>query len=439
MGSGKIEPTEILAQRPLLMERFEVITILGEGAAGAVYKVKDRNRGDAVVALKVLVNQSAFDEHTKKRFKEEWLISSKLVHKNIVTAYELIELDDAIAYTMEFVQGRELSEVLGLAHRDLHWVDRVFSQLLEALQFLHKNGVFHRDIKLENILVDREGTLKLSDLGLMKINRQDKLTKTGVLLGTAQYMPPEYIRSGQYGISSEVYAVGVVLYEVLSRKRWMAELSGNEAIEKLIKINFTFPKLTTNEIPKKYHYILQRSLNPEPDQRFQTVKRMQEAFAKSVEYYEQDKHVKDFEKDFQSLEAHIDTPRSTGGSALSNRTSMFHLVAGMALCMVLITVGTALFRSGYLHSQIVPSEKTYQAVYLNSNGTVSEKMTVQVGTAGALLLSKQFCPQGFLSFTDTTLQCDATSYRAVILENESDYTIKLYSGFSLKGKLILQR
>jgi len=275
MDSG--EKTTVL-NRPLLSTRFEVIKVLGDGAAGVVYHAKDKFRAGREVALKVLTNSKAFDDKTIERFREEMRISREIRHPNLVEAYELLSLDDTIAFSMEYVPGSDLAKLFRKKKFSGEQVDLIYDQLLGALEELHSHAVLHRDIKLENILLREDGTIKLSDLGLMKQYKKE-LTATGVILGTAHYLPPEYVREGKYDVRSEIYVLGTMLFEMVTGRRWLTELSGNKVIEHLIKTNFAFPLESLIDVDKKFRRILERSVCYKPSDRFQNVAEMRRAFA----------------------------------------------------------------------------------------------------------------------------------------------------------------
>jgi serine/threonine-protein kinase len=256
------------------MERFELVRPLGDGAAGSVFLVKDRQNGGAEVALKILVNSGAFDENTYARFLEEMRTSAAVRHPNIVQAYEFLQLTDTIAFTMEWVDGKNLGQLFEERRFDYEEVDYIFDQLLSALGELHDHGIVHRDIKLENILLAYDGTVKLSDLGLMKRINSEGLTRSGVLLGTAQYLPPEYVQQGHYDVRGDIFALGTVLYELLTGERRFSDKFGMEVIEQRIKNNFSIPKIALTNLPRKYYYLLSRSMDRDPTVRFQSVDEM---------------------------------------------------------------------------------------------------------------------------------------------------------------------
>src|SRR5262249_19358674 len=148
----------------------------------------------------------------------------------------------------------------------------------------------HRDVKLENILLTEDGGVKLADLGLLKrLGNEKGMTRTGVLLGTAQYMPPEYVKNGVYDERSDVYAAGLALYELLTGERRLHHLKGMEALDYLIKSDFhVAPLLRTSRglLPTKYKKILERSLDPSPRKRFANVAELKQAFVLPMEHYQ---------------------------------------------------------------------------------------------------------------------------------------------------------
>lgn len=280
MADSSSDAARLLSSQPLLARRFALVRVLGSGGAAAVFHVKDAERGGEDVALKVLTNSGAFDERTLARFQAEVALLQEISHPHIVRAFDFISLGHTVAYTMELVRGRELSRSLRPGTLTLPQLDAIFRQILSALHELHSRGVFHRDLKLENILYSEEAGIKLADFGLMKIKRLSHDTEAGLLLGTAQYLPPEYIRSGRYDARSDLYCVGLLLYELLTGARWLAEFSGNESISYLVERNFVVPHPLPSTVPLKYHRIIDRALMPEVKRRYQSAYDMLMAFSK---------------------------------------------------------------------------------------------------------------------------------------------------------------
>jgi|GEM_PF-4118892 len=266
--------TTIIDQVPSLARRYRVLGTLGEGTGSAVYLVSDLQDNGKQYALKVLMNDEAFDEHTLERFKDEMRVCATLRHPNLIQAYDFIDLGDKFAFTMEYIKGNDLRTIFKSPKVDYDQIDSLLEQLLSALSELHSNDIVHRDLKLENILIREDGLLKLSDLGLMKRLGADGLTRTGVLLGTVHYMPPEYIQTYYYDHRGDIYAVGIILLELLTKKRRLSKMTGQQAIQHLLEKDFEIPKLLFHGLPKKYTYILSRALEKDMDQRYQQVDQM---------------------------------------------------------------------------------------------------------------------------------------------------------------------
>ncbi len=279
MAKTTNEASRMITTQPLLAKRFELIKVLGSGGAAAVFHVKDNERGGEEVALKVLTNSGVFDALTLSRFEAEVALLQEINHPHIVRAYDFISLGHTVAYTMELVRGKELSRYLKPGSLGYGSIDSIFRQLLSALHELHSRGVFHRDLKLENLLYCEESGIKLADFGLMKIKRTSRDTQAGVLLGTAQYLPPEYIRSNRYDARSDLYCVGLLLFEMVSGTRWLSKFSGNDSITYLVERNFVVPYELPLTVPRKYHRIIEKAIKADAKRRYQSAYDMLVAFA----------------------------------------------------------------------------------------------------------------------------------------------------------------
>lgn len=250
-----------------LANRFRVVRILGSGGLSSVYLVEDHLSNGAYRALKIL-KDNKLDPENLIRFKEEFAVLEKIEHPNLIKAYELVEINNSIGYLMEVVVGSNLLEVVRNKKLEYLEIELIFSSVLSALFELHNNKLAHRDIKLENVLIGEDGSVKLSDLGLMKRTDTSDNSETGVLLGTSQYLPPEYVKHSVYNFRSDLYAVGLMLYECLAGKRWLEGKNGQVAIDYLREMKFEFPKLALAGLPHKYQRILEIALASQPWKRF---------------------------------------------------------------------------------------------------------------------------------------------------------------------------
>ena len=189
---------------------------LGEGGMGVVYKAVDVNL-DRTVALKFLSSELSRDPGLIERFQTEAKAQANLNHTNIATLYNFINVDGNWLIAMEYVDGMNLEQTI---HRNgvMQYQDAVplFKQALLGIGFAHRFGIVHRDIKPANIMINRHGIVKVMDFGIAKILSGRRLTRTGVAVGTVSYMSPEQIRNQGVDIRSDIYSLGVTLYQMLT-------------------------------------------------------------------------------------------------------------------------------------------------------------------------------------------------------------------------------
>ena len=205
---------------PTRIGKFEILRRIGKGAMGEVFLGRDSVLGREV-AIKTILASSSFGEEAKARFEREARSTAVLNHPNIVTVYEFGEDEGLHFLAMEYLEGENLETLIQQQGLSLAESLDVVAQACEGLAYAHEHGVIHRDVKPANILVIRRGkrlTAKLMDFGVALVN-QSNLTQQGIWMGTANYMAPEYLDSGKAGTSSDLFAVGVMLYEVVSRGR----------------------------------------------------------------------------------------------------------------------------------------------------------------------------------------------------------------------------
>ena len=247
-GGGKGEsPTTgpvDLSARPLdlqalpsgtrLLDRYKVIRKIGGGGFGAVYLVEDVVVREELV-LKVLSPQLSLDENMIRRFVQELKLTRRITHRNVIRIYDFLNLGGAHAISMEFFPGRDLSRMLkdeGPLPLDL--VLRLAAQVCEGLAAAHEVGVVHRDIKPPNILVGDDQVVKIVDFGLAAMGQQSgsRLTKSGILVGTPEYISPEQITGTDVDGRADIYSFGVVMYEMLSGRQ---PFTGSNAVNLLFQ------------------------------------------------------------------------------------------------------------------------------------------------------------------------------------------------------------
>src|SRR5881394_1634362 len=198
--------------------KYRIIELVGEGAMGVVYKAVDSVL-DRTVAIKVMNESIARQEDLRKRFLHEAQAAASLQHPNVVCIYDLGEVDGHLFIAMEFVQGVDLEKLIELGEPlSLQARLDIVIDVLTGLTFAHKRGIVHRDIKPANIRVAEDGRAKIMDFGVAHL-ASSSMTRTGSFLGTPGYMAPEQITEGSTTPATDIFAVGGVLYQLLTQMK----------------------------------------------------------------------------------------------------------------------------------------------------------------------------------------------------------------------------
>lgn len=252
--------------------KFEIKQILGNGAMGEVYLGVDPAIGREV-AIKTILPGNAGGPEAKERFAREAMAAGVLNHPNLVTIYEFGEDQGVMYIAMELVRGHDLQDLMkdqALTRTELL---EILAQVCDGLDFAHRNHIVHRDIKPSNVRVSRDGAklhAKVMDFGVARVGNSD-MTATGMVMGTVSYMAPEYIRTGRPDPRSDLFAIGVMLYEGFSGRK---PFSGDTATTILYKIVNEPPEpidlSQLQGISPAIKMVLDRALDKDPDVRFQT-------------------------------------------------------------------------------------------------------------------------------------------------------------------------
>ena len=216
-SAASSEPGDQLEPGTILAHRYEILSVLGTGGMGAVYKAQDREL-DRLVALKVIRPELARNPAIVARFKQELRLSHKVTHPNVVRLYDLAEDAGMRFVTMELVSGRDLRSILEERGKlpPEEAVD-ILRQICSALQAAHGAGILHRDLKPQNVMREETGRVVVMDFGLARsLDSNDGMTQTGVLLGTAAYMSPEQAMGKDLDRRSDIFALGLIGYEMLT-------------------------------------------------------------------------------------------------------------------------------------------------------------------------------------------------------------------------------
>jgi len=209
-------PTEEFTRGSTFAGRYEIIEELGKGGMGRVYRVEDTKLKQEV-ALKLIKPEIAGDKKTIERFRNELKIARNIRHKNVCGMYDLGETEGANFITMEYVRGEDLKSFI---HRSgqlaVGTAVRIAKQVCEGLSEAHKLGVVHRDLKPGNIMIDREGNVRIMDFGIARSLKEKGITGAGVMIGTPEYMSPEQVEGKEVDQRSDIYSLGIILYEMVT-------------------------------------------------------------------------------------------------------------------------------------------------------------------------------------------------------------------------------
>ena len=257
---------------------YKIIEKLGSGGRGVVYKAED-TKLKRIVALKCLLPQVMINSDDRKRFEQEAQAAARLNHPGIATIYGLEEIDNQMYIIMEFIEGQDLRGILESASDventpilSFETVLNYAIKIIEALLVAHENGIVHRDIKPENIMINTRGEIKIMDFGLAKITGSELLTKIGEIMGTVAYMSPEQLSGQEVDQRTDIWSLGVMLYEMISGER---PFSGQYEQAIIYSILNETPKPMHprySDIPQKLLQIIHKTLAKNPADRYQNCK-----------------------------------------------------------------------------------------------------------------------------------------------------------------------
>ena len=252
--------------------RYRIQALLGQGGMGRVYKALDKTL-DRVIAIKVVRQGMMGDTEALDRFKQELLLASKISHKNILRIHDMGEIGDVKFITMAYVEGPDLHQIL--QDNPKLPFDRILSfsqQLADALTAAHAEGVIHRDLKPQNILVAKDDHIYVSDFGLAKSFEDNNvgMTRTGAFMGTPRYMSPEQVEGKPADQRSDLYAYGLILYEMVAGDVPFTGETTLKVMYQRIKETPKSPKSLNPGLPDWFDNVIMRCLERDPETRYQS-------------------------------------------------------------------------------------------------------------------------------------------------------------------------
>ena len=331
LADHHFEPGEMLAH-------YRIQTALGSGGMGEVYLAED-TKLNRKVALKILPPHFTINPDRVRRFEREARAASALNHPNIVTIYEIGQSDSAHFIATEFVDGKTLRQLINEKPFTLNQTLNVSLQVAEALSGAHAAGIVHRDIKPENIMIRRDGYVKILDFGLAKLTEQQTndsdletptllQTNPGLVMGTVQYMSPEQARAKSVGIGTDIWSLGIVIYELLTGQVPFKGETPSHVMVSLMEDNLPPLKDRAN-VPQELDRLVTRALRKNQKDRYQTAAELNRELKNLKQELQQDPRLKEWLKTVPSRRdgvqsAHV-TALATGsgshGIPLAERTA----------------------------------------------------------------------------------------------------------------------
>jgi serine/threonine protein kinase/Tfp pilus assembly protein PilF len=263
-------PKEELTRGTTLANRYEIIEELGKGGMGRVYRVEDTKLKQEV-ALKLIKPEIAKDKKTIERFRNELKLAREIAHRNVCRMYDLNEEKGTHYITMEYVRGEDLRSLIRrIGQLPIGKSISIATQICEGLSEAHRLGVVHRDLKSNNIMIDKEGNVRIMDFGIARSLEAKGITGAGVMIGTPEYMSPEQVEGKEVDQRSDIYSLGVILYEMLTGR---VPFEGDTPFTIGMKHKGETPKnpkeLNT-QISDDLNRLILRCLEKEKDKRYQS-------------------------------------------------------------------------------------------------------------------------------------------------------------------------
>ena len=271
--TGMLEPGVVFANR------YEVKGVLGVGGMGVVYRAWDTELGEPVAIKTLKTEEMAGDPAALQRFKDEIRLARKITHRNVVRTHDIGEVGGLYYITMEFVEGQSLKHLIqSRGSLPISVALTVGKQLCRALEVAHEQGVIHRDIKPQNIIVEPSGTLKVMDFGIARLAvRTEGVTQAGMAIGTPEYMAPEQLLGGDVDFRADLYAAGVVLFEsVVGRPPFVAD-SPITLVAKQLEETPASPRSLNAEVPEALAALILRTLSKDAAKRPQSASELHDA------------------------------------------------------------------------------------------------------------------------------------------------------------------
>lgn len=264
-------PIEELTTGSIFAGRYKIVTELGKGGMGKVYRAIDQ-KIDEEIAIKLIKPEISADKKTIERFGNELKMARKIAHRNVCKMYYLGEEKGAHFITMEYVPGEDLKSMIRMSGQlSTGMAIKVAKQVCDGLTEAHRLGVIHRDLKPNNIMIDKAGEARIMDFGIARLLKAKGITGAGIMIGTPEYMSPEQVEGKEVDQRSDIYSLGVILYEMVTGR---VPFEGDTPFTIGMKHKGETPqdpKKLNAQIPEDLNSLILKCLRKEKDQRYQSV------------------------------------------------------------------------------------------------------------------------------------------------------------------------
>ena len=326
---------------------YRIINKIGQGGMATVYKAYQPSM-DRNVAIKVLPSQLAESKEFTARFQQEARIIARLEHPHILPVFDFGESDGVTYFVMRYLEAGTLKSKMEAGQLSLNEIDRLFTQLAEALGYAHSHGVIHRDLKPANALVDEQGNLFLTDFGIAKLleNASPRLTQTDAIMGTPAYISPEQAKALQVDQRSDIYSLGIILYEMVTGRVPFTADTPLAVILKHVSDPLPLPSIIKPDIPESIERVILKALAKEPNDRYSTTAEFLAAWKSALQDKDTVRNTAEKMIPAPASASFTATPAPASmASSKSARPTGWIIGCVIGACLLLSVAGVAVFAS----------------------------------------------------------------------------------------------